>query len=165
MSSFDVIMVCVCVNRYPEANSVTELWGSFSKPHSVTVQTLESVAYCYVSSLALLAILIPAIATTQVHPPTWASLVSVPEFRLPTPSSLSLPVPVLLRAHLPTNTPPPCSFPRVCKGGPELFFRCLLAPPRLPPSPPTSHPVSLAHTQNKGRSATNCATVSCRCSM
>ena len=43
----------------------------------MTVQTLDSVAYCYVYYLALPYFLIPTIATTQVHPPTWASPVSV----------------------------------------------------------------------------------------
>ena len=79
----------------------------------MTVKTLDSVAYCYVSSLALPSILIPTISTTQVQPPTWASPVSAPEslsatrghsptwespvsvpaFRLPNPPSLSILVP------------------------------------------------------------------------
>ena len=92
-----------------------------SKTQSVTAQLLDSIAYCYVSYLYLPDILIPAISTTQVHPPTWESPVSVPESpsatrghsptwdslisvpacRLPTLSSLSLPVPV------PTACPSP----------------------------------------------------------
>ena len=79
----------------------------FSKPQSVTVQTLDYVAHCYVYSLYLPAFLIPAIATTQVHPPTcvsrvsvpasltaarghsstWVSLVSFPAYQLPTRTS------------------------------------------------------------------------------
>ena len=59
---------------------MTELWGDFSKPQSVTVRTLDSVAYVCVSSLELPDILIPDIATTQVYPPTWASPVSAPEY-------------------------------------------------------------------------------------
>ena len=86
------------------------LWGS--KPDSVTIQSLYYASYCYVSYLAIPDILIPAIANTQVNPPTWASpvsdpaslsatqsyfptwesIVSVTALRLPTPSSLSLPV-------------------------------------------------------------------------
>ena len=70
----------------------------------MTVQTLDSVAYCCVYSLDLPYFLIPDIATTQVHrptlaspvsvpasmtytrgdSPTWASLVSIPAYRLPT---------------------------------------------------------------------------------
>ena len=38
----------VCVNRSPGANSVTELWGGFPKSQSVTVWTLDSIAYYYV---------------------------------------------------------------------------------------------------------------------
>ena len=121
----------------------------------MTVQTLDSIAYCYVSSLALPAVLISAIATTQVHPPTWASPVSAPASpsatrghspiwaslffapacQLPTPSSLSLPVPVLLHAHLPTDPPPSFSIPRVFQVSPNFFFYRLLAPPRLPHLP------------------------------
>ena len=126
----------------------------------MTVRTLDSVAYFYVSPLALPSVLIPNIATTQVHPPTraspisdpaslsatrvhsptWASLFSVPTCLLPTQSSLSLSVPVLLQAHLPTYLPPPFRFPRVCQGGPKFFFFRLLASPRLPPSLPSFVP-------------------------
>ena len=60
------------------------------KPQSVTVQNLDSISYCYVYSLSLTAFLIPPIATTHVHPPTWASSVSVPEYLTAT------------RGHLPT---------------------------------------------------------------
>ena len=52
------------------------------------------------------------------------------------PDFLSLPVVVLLHAHLSTAPPPPFSFPQVFQGGPKLFFCRLLAPPRLPPPPP-----------------------------
>ena len=52
------------------ANSVTELLGDFSKYQSVMVRTLDSVAYCYIYYLDLPDFLIPAISTTQVHPPT-----------------------------------------------------------------------------------------------
>ena len=45
------------------------MWRS-SKPQSVTDRALHSFAYCYVSFLALPAIIIPAIATTRVHSPT-----------------------------------------------------------------------------------------------
>ena len=44
----------------------------------MTTRTLDSVACCYVYYLALPAFLIPAISTTQVHPPTWASPIFVP---------------------------------------------------------------------------------------
>ena len=57
---------------------MTKLLGGFSKPQSVTVRTLDSVAYFYLYSLALPDILIPAIATTQVHPPVQESPVSIP---------------------------------------------------------------------------------------
>ena len=56
------------------------------------------------------------------------------------PDLLSLPVAVLLHAHLPTAPPPPFSFPRVFHGGPKLFFRCLLVPPYLSPPPPSFIP-------------------------
>ena len=56
----------------------------------MTVQTLDSVAYCYVYSLVLPDFPIPATATTQVHPPTWASPVSVPAS------------PTATRGHFPT---------------------------------------------------------------
>ena len=62
----------VCVNRSLGAKSATELWGGFYKPQSVTVQTLDSVTYCYVYYLALPDFLISSIATTQVYPPNWA---------------------------------------------------------------------------------------------
>ena len=54
-------------------------WWS-SKTQSVTVINIYSVAYCYVSYLALPDFLIPSITTTQVHPPTWAPPVSIPAY-------------------------------------------------------------------------------------
>ena len=88
----------------------------------MTVRTLNSVAYCYVYSLALPYFLIPAISTTHVHPPTlvcsvsvpaslnatrghlptWASLVSVPAYRLPTHNSS----PFQLRSYYMPISPP-----------------------------------------------------------
>ena len=79
MLGASLLFLCVCVKRSPGANSVTKLWCGFSKPHSVTVWTLESVAYFYIYSLSLPYLLISAISTTQVHPPTWAYSISVPE--------------------------------------------------------------------------------------
>ena len=110
-----------------------KLLGGFSKPQSVNVLTLDSVTYFYVSSLSLPAILVPAIAITRVHPPTWASPVSAQHLRLPhevirPPGHISSlfqhddypPRPTspfrfwfLLCSHLPTNLPPPFIFPRV----------------------------------------------------
>ena len=63
--------------RDEQYEQIMRWWGS--KPQSMTAQSLDSDAYCYVSYLALPTILIPAIATTRVHPPTWASPVSDPE--------------------------------------------------------------------------------------
>ena len=60
-----------------------------------------------------------------------------PSIPITNPDFLSLPVAVLLHAHLPTAPPTPFSFPRVLQGGPKLFFRRLLAPPHLPPPPPS----------------------------
>ena len=57
----------------------------------MTVLTLNDVACCYVYSLSLTDFLIPAIATTQVHPPTWAFPFSVPAS------------PTATRDHLPTT--------------------------------------------------------------
>ena len=69
--------MCVLTGiREEQCDQIMRWW--ISKPQSVTVRTLDSVAYCYVSSLALPDFLIPAIATTQVHPTTWASPVYFP---------------------------------------------------------------------------------------
>ena len=177
--------VSVCVNWYMGSNSVTELWGVFSKPQSVTFQALDYVAYCYVYSLSLPALLIPAIATTQVHPPTWdspvsvpssptsmrrifptwSSLVSVPAYRLPTQTSSPFP----LRSYYKPISPPllllilaSLEFSRVALTCFSVVYWChhtfLL-------HPPPSYPVSLAHTSNKGRCATHCAMFACRYSM
>ena len=177
--------VCVWVNRSSEANSVTELSGGFSKPQSVTVRNLDSFAYCYLYSLALPHFLIPAIATTQVHPTiwaspvsvpssltakrghlsTWASLVSVPSYQLPTQTSS----PFRLRSYYMPIYPPPflllldsCESSRVDQScfsvascRDHTFLLC----------PPPSYPVSLAHTSNKRRSSNHCPTVACRWSM
>ena len=57
------------------------------------------------------------------------------------PGFLSLPVTVLLHAHLATAPPPPpFIFPQVIQGGPKLFFRCLLLPPRISPLSPSFIP-------------------------
>ena len=59
------------------------------------------------------------------------------------PGFLSLLVEVLLHAHLliaPPPPPPPFIFPQVIQGGPKLFFRCLLLPPRISPLPPSFIP-------------------------
>ena len=63
-----------------------------------------------------------------------------PSIPITHPDFLSLPVAVLLHAHLPTTPPPPFSFPRVFQGGPKLSFRRLLVPPYLPPLPPSFIP-------------------------
>ena len=60
-----------------------------------------------------------------------------PSIQITHPYFLSLPVAVLLHAHLPTAPPPPFSFLRVCQGEPKFFSRRLLAPPRLTPPPPS----------------------------
>ena len=56
------------------------------------------------------------------------------------PDFLSLPVAFLLHTHLPTAPPPIFSFPRFIQGGPKLFSRRLLAPPRIPPHHPSFIP-------------------------
>ena len=63
-----------------------------------------------------------------------------PSISITHPDFLSLPVAVLLHAHLPTAPPPPFSFPWAFQGGPELFFRRLLVPTHLPPPPPSFIP-------------------------
>ena len=62
------------VSRGEQFDQIMRWWSS--KPQSVTARTLDYVIYCYVSSLALPTIIIPAVATKQVHPPTWTSPVS-----------------------------------------------------------------------------------------
>ena len=59
-----------------------------------------------------------------------------PSIPITYPEFLSLTVAVLLHAHISTYPPFPFSFRRVFQGVPKLFFRRLLAPPYLPPSPP-----------------------------
>ena len=135
------------------------MWWSYN-PQLVTARTLDSIAYLYIYYLALPDILILAVATTQVHPPTWASpvsdpgspsttrghsptwasLVSVPSFRIPTPSSPPFRFQFLLHDHIPNNPPPPFSFTRVFQGDPSLFFCRLLVSPRLPPALPSFLP-------------------------
>ena len=175
----------VCVNWSPEANSVTKIWGIFSKPQSGIVQFLNSVSCCYWSYLSIPAILILDIATTQIHPLTWASpvyaletqfatwvhspacasLLSVPSCWLPTMSSLSLLVPVVLCDNISTNTPPPFSFLRVCQGGPKLFYIYFCCHHLFLLLSAALYHVSFAHTSNEGHSATHCATVVCCRSM
>ena len=85
-----------------------------------------------------------------------------PSIPITHPDFLSLPVAFLLHAYLPTAPTPPFSFPRVFQGGPKFFLTSPLgATTPFSSSPPPSYPVSLAHTSNKGRSATHCATVVC----
>ena len=144
--------VCVCVNQYPGANSVTKIWGGFSKPHSVTFWTLVSVASCYVYSLALPGVIIPAIYTSQVHAPTWASPVSVPESHTATwgnfptwKSFISVPAywlptqtssPFRLRFYYMSISPPPLFLLLASRESSRVtrscFFRRLLAPPPPP---------------------------------
>ena len=59
-----------------------------------------------------------------------------PSILIAHPDFLSLPVAVLLHAHIPTAPLPPFRSAQVFQGGPKLFFRRLLAPPHLPPPPP-----------------------------
>ena len=88
----------------------------------MTVRILKSVAYCYLYSLNLPAFLITYIITTQVHPSTWATpvsvpesltatrghsitwafLISVPEYQLPTQTSS----PLRLRSYFMPISPP-----------------------------------------------------------
>ena len=76
---FNILQYFYCVLTGLRRRTVWPYYEvGFPKPQSVTVRTLDSVAYCYISSLALLSILITAIATTRVHPPAWASPVSDP---------------------------------------------------------------------------------------
>ena len=88
-----------------------------------------------------------------------------PSMPITHPDFLSLPVAVLIHAHLLTTPPPPFSFPRFFQGGPKLFFCWLLSPQQLLLRLPTSYPVFLAHTSNNVCSTTHCATVACRLSM
>ena len=53
------------------------------------------------------------------------------------PDFLSLPVAVLIHAHLPTAPPSPFSLLQVFQGDPKLFSCRLLEPPHLPPLPPS----------------------------
>ena len=82
-----------------------------------------SISNCYTTSFAHLGV-------TFLH-------LSIP---ITHPYFLSIPVVFLLHAHLSTAPPPPFSFPQVFQGGPKLFFCRLLAPPRLPPPPPSFVP-------------------------
>ena len=88
-----------------------------------------------------------------------------PSIPITHPDLLSLTVAVLLHVHLPTAPPPPFSFPRVCQVGSEFFLWASWRNQTFLLHPPPSYPVSLLHTSNKGRSATHCAKVACRCSM
>ena len=143
----------------------------------MTIRTLDSVAYCYVYSLPLPAFLIPDITTKQVHPPTWASpisvpesltatrghfttwasLVSVPEYQLPTQTSS----PFLLRSYYMPIYPPllllasheSARLDRSCFTIAYWRHHAFLL------RPPHPYPVSREHTPNKRRSATHCATV------
>ena len=54
------------------------------------------------------------------------------------PDFLSLPVAVVLHAHLPPAPHPPFSFLQVFQGGSKLFFCRLLDPSHLPSPPPSS---------------------------
>ena len=159
-------------------------WCS-SKHQPVTGRNLDSFAYCYVASLALPDLLIPVIATTQVHLPTCASPVSViefttttwghsptlayiipvPAYRLPTPTSS----PLWLRSYyMPIYLPilllllASCESSRVAQ---SCFYVASWHQHAFLLRPPPSYPVSLAHTLNKGRSTTHCETVEFRCSM
>ena len=150
----------------------------------MTVQTLDSVAHCYVYSLALTDFLIPTISTKQVHPPTWASPLSDPlsmtstRGHLPTWASL---VSVSVY-HLPTQTSSlfrlrsyynpiysplillllaSCESSRVAR----IFFIASWRHHAFLLRSPLLYPVSLAHTSNKGRHATHCARVACCCSI
>ena len=139
-------------------------WGS--KPQSVTAQYLDSITYCYVSYLSLPDIIIPSIATTRVHPltwaspvskpaspsatrghsPTWASLVSVPACRLPTMLSLSLPV------RFPTACPYPHRYysslylPLSLPGWPEVVSISPLGATTHPSCDPLPSTLSTLHT-------------------
>ena len=156
----------------------------FFKPQSVTVRSLDSVDYCYVYSLSLPDLLIPSIYTTQVHlptwafhvsvpeyltstqghSPTWASLVSVPAYRLPTHNSYPFwlrsyfmpiyPLLILLLLSSLESSRVAQSF-SVASWRHHTFLLC----------PPPSYPVSIVHTSNKGRISTHCAEVACRFSM
>ena len=145
----------------------------------MTVQTLDSIAYCYVYYLALPDFLIPAISTTQVHLPIWASPVSVPESPTTTqgnfpPWELLVSIPAY---QLPTQTSSPLLLQSYYMTLSPLLLLLLLASresSRVARScfsvaswrhhtflvrPPPSYPVSLAHTSNKGCSVTHCSTV------
>ena len=155
-----------------------------SKPQSLTVKNLDSVNYCFVSSLALTSLPIPAISTTQVHPSIWASpvyvleyptatrghlptsesLVSVPSYRLPTPTSS----PFRLRSYYIHTSPPILLLLLAFRESARVagsFFAASWRHHAFLLRPPLAYPVSLAHTSNKGHSATHCARVICHCSM
>ena len=88
-----------------------------------------SISDCHARSFAHLGV-------ARLHP---SIPITHPEFPSP-------PIAVLIHAHLPNAPPPPFSFLRVCQGVPKLFFRRLLAPPRLPPPPPFRRTMSPFHT-------------------
>ena len=151
----------------------------------MTVRTLDSFTYCYLYSLSLPAFLISAIATTQFHPPTWASPVSVPESRTTTRGHLptwalfvSVPAyrlpnqnssPFRSRSYYMPISPPllvlflayhnSSKMAQSCLSVASWYHHIFLLPP------PPSYPVSLAHTSNKGRIAALYATVVCCHSM
>ena len=60
-----------------------------------------------------------------------------PSIPITHPYFLFLLAAVILHAYLPTDPPPPFSFPRFLQGVPKLFFCRLLAPPHPPPPPPS----------------------------
>ena len=130
----------------------------------MTVLTLDSVAYCYVYSLDLPYLIIHAISTKQIHPPTlaspvsvpayttatlghsttWASLVSVSTYRLPTQTSSTF----RLQSYYMPISPPLLLLLLASRESyrvAQSFFCCLLAPPNLLPPPPLLHILSPLH--------------------
>ena len=159
-------------------------WGS--KPQSVTAKSLDYVADCYVYYLALPAIIIPAIATTRVHPPTWASPRLRPSISVCHTRSFAHLGVSRIRPSMPTThpilhipygsgsyctpiSPPILILPLASHESARVARSCFSVAswrhhaPLL--RPPTLYPVSLVHNSNGGRSATHCATVACRLSM
>ena len=150
----------MCVNRSPGVNSVTKMLGGFSK---ASVSDCSNPSLCHfllcifpstsrfsnprhshsTGSSAQLGVPCIRPIIYDYHMRSFADLDVAhlsPGIPISHPDFFSLPVAVLLHVHLPTSSHPPFSFPRVFQGGPELFFRRLLAPPHLPPLPPSFIP-------------------------
>ena len=102
---------------------------------------------------------------TRGHLPTWASLVSVPTYLLPTDTSS----PSRLRFYYMPISPPLLLLLLYSRESSRLARSCISVASWLHHTflllPPPSYPVSLVYTPNKCRNATHCTTVACRCAV